>query len=185
MDNVTFKTDRGVVIAKVTKGGVELHIPSNFNGKRLEEFKNLYESELLKLRPKMPVGLVGACYHAFVASEEAGEDGLTYNPWSKSTPKTGYAVGLTHNKVGETIVGSPGIIRTFLRKHSLKLRISGMYMGSWKDPKTGIIYLDLVKVLKDREDAVTLGRELKQVCIYHIDEADVIYLEEEPFTIEI
>ena len=188
MKQLILKYGEDTVTVKQTGKGVEIHIPRNWRGSTLEGFMQHYSAELRELRIEMPTDLCAKAYHLFCKNKT----GYTYNPWSGSTPeqnkkggKVGYAVALTHNVMLHGIEGNPGAVTAFLRKHSVKLKLDDMYIGIWENPDNGECSFDLVKVVRDREDAVSLGRLRKQIAIYDLDKEENILLENEPYIMDI
>ncbi|NME67743.1 hypothetical protein [Flammeovirga aprica] len=49
-------------------------------------------------------------------------------------------------------------------------------IGGWHDPKTFLYYFDSVMYVEDKEEAIRLGRENKQISIFDFETYDDIFL---------
>jgi len=50
------------------------------------------------------------------------------------------------------------------------------YAGVWKDPKTSIIYCDVVIWVSDKETALKIGKDKKQLAIWDIKRQKEIWI---------
>lgn len=162
----------GKVTMLIRNGALECHIPSNWRWNTFMRFRDQYREQIRAFSPKMPAALITKAYQVLSRNEA----GYTYNPWTGDVPAKGYAVGLTHNPIGERLEGSPGHLHKFCRKHGTKLRANGMYIGIWHNDDDNTTYLDLVKVVTDREEAIELGRMRGQISIFDISKDKEIKL---------
>lgn len=114
-------------------------------------------------------------YHARLTGETLHlSDGLP--------PTVGFAVGREgwEMRLGQECV-SKALIRSWLdRVQSDNARIVADYdldwaVGVWYDK--GFVYLDVVNVVEDRDEAIRLGRERSQLAIYDLSAGAEIRLD--------
>jgi hypothetical protein len=78
-----------------------------------------------------------------------------------STPTRGYIVGVRPYKSNEPSIASLQIYDG---------------IGGWYDPKTRFYEIDLVRVIQDKEEAISFAKYYNQKSIYNIENDEVIYL---------
>lgn len=50
------------------------------------------------------------------------------------------------------------------------------FLGGWTDEKTGVFYLDWVRIIEDKGDAVRTAKKFKQLAIYDFENKEVVYI---------
>ena len=94
--------------------------------------------------------------------------GITYNYINEIPVRKGYSVA--GDKSFEVII--PHLLREkdlieYIHENYDMLNIMGYHLGIWKHNKQ--YYLDVVKVMKDKELAIKYGILNKQIAIYDLD----------------
>lgn len=92
------------------------------------------------------------------------------------SPMSGYCVA--PSKETEEMVSSPFFnelrLAQYIEEHKEELELTGNHVGIWEDK--GIVYLDVVKVLKNKELALRVASMGDQLAIYDIENNTSIYL---------
>ncbi|SHN24583.1 hypothetical protein [Streptomyces yunnanensis] len=100
-----------------------------------------------------------------IATETTVQGGFTWAR-GRSNPTSGYVVAKP--EYGKKIFGwdgSAGVIAGFVAEHLLTVAANErMWYGTWVSGD--VLYLDLVEIIEDREDAMRLGRERNELAIY-------------------
>lgn len=101
--------------------------------------------------------------------------GFTINVLTGKTPKVGWAVAIrgAEKKVRSKKMSSLTLQR-YRKKHP-ELERNDRYLGAW-DNGRGTIFLDVVRIVHDKEMAMTAGRAAGQISIYNFKTKEVIYL---------
>ena len=98
-----------------------------------------------------------------------GADGTYTRDGSAFSPTVGYAVGASlPTLMGERLTGGDVALWLANVPHAVA------YFGAWRDG--GILYVDAVDYVIDRDAAVKLGRERGELAIYAFDGEGVIDL---------
>lgn len=95
-------------------------------------------------------------------------EGFTIDPVTLKTPKSGYAVAMLETQGS---FGDDGLKRAFDK--AIK---NGDFLGGWLDTESGLFYYDRVKVIEDRDEAVKVGKENKQIAIFDLSTGTEIRL---------
>ena len=97
-------------------------------------------------------------------------DGYTVNAKTLQPVTTGYAVAVegTQNSFGNA--GLARVIAYVLSHPEINA------IGGWKDSQTGKYYFDATIIVQDLETATKLGKENKQIAIFHLDTLQEIRL---------
>ncbi len=103
-------------------------------------------------------------------------NGATYNlNTGEINPSEGFFVGL--NGMGETVgIDKPinGVIQKFVLENSNLLSNREFFVGSWiEDDK---LFLDIVVKVDDKQAAIDIGKDNKQIAIYDANKKEVITL---------
>jgi len=95
-------------------------------------------------------------------------------------PTTGYVVALAG--LGQTFTdwesfwgGVEGPLWQWVRKARELAAWHNGYLGSWTDPDTGMIYLDVVRVLQSRAEALELAESTGELAIWDLAASDAIF----------
>lgn len=103
-----------------------------------------------------------------VAVRTVRNGGCTIDPVTGSTPTTGYALAVP----GFEQVTEPGfwdladIVADYVRDNRSQLAPFGRYLGTWEHD--GRLYLDVVQVVTDRDDALALAESRGELAIYDL-----------------
>lgn len=101
--------------------------------------------------------------------------GCTFNPSGRgSMPVSGYAVALSGF---EHVIPLDRFRSADLFYYDLHQKHPD-WIGVWlmENDDEQLVYLDVVEIVEDREDAIALGREHSQKAIYWIDGEEEIFL---------
>lgn len=101
-------------------------------------------------------------------AEDINSGGTTYNLLNKSKTTTGHAVSVFPNR-GVIIDGSVTVshVKDFIRNNMDIFSKGGFNLGGWKDGGKG--YLDISASVKDRAQAIKLGKQFNQKAISDLD----------------
>lgn len=104
------------------------------------------------------------------------EGGASY--WTTiSTPTTGYTVGI--DRYGKIINSEQPNAVEEVKDYITQHHLDGAGIGLWVDQDTGILYLDVVLVFYDKDQALRYAVEQSQLAIYDIENDEVIDVEYE------
>jgi phage gp29-like protein len=106
--------------------------------------------------------------------------GFTYNPVRlkhRGPPRRGYALSVRKDteKVIDLAAKREAVkaqLKEYVRKHRETIKAEGNYLGGWID--NGKLYLDISKVIKDRNEAVKAAERAEQLAIYDLGEGKTI-----------
>ena len=103
------------------------------------------------------------------------DDGFSLSLWGE-IPQTGYMVSF---KGFEEIFENPTILDVvdYVRENANYLYLlPHAFVGGWMDAETGKYYLDISENVQDKEQALQLAAERKQLAIYDVANGVSIYL---------
>ena len=104
---------------------------------------------------------------AFLAASHP--KGFTYNIQGGCVQTSGYAVAVaaTQNSFGED-----GLMKVveYAVKHNIEC------VGGWFDKKSGRFYFDATVIVKEKKEAIALGRANKQIAIFILNTGREIQL---------
>jgi phage gp29-like protein len=111
--------------------------------------------------------------------------GFTYNPvkvHDKEAPPDGFALSVRPD--AEEIMHTDGLTKKYLRmklgdyvaRFKDELKQPDAYLGAWHDKDSGRIFLDLSKVVKDKNEAMSLAKQAHQLGIYDLAHGETIKL---------
>lgn len=91
-------------------------------------------------------------------------------------PTAGFMVSLVgHEKQIDADTLSVFDIEQYLEEHANELT-SGAFLGAWFDiEKTGLMYLDISVNVPDKETALNIGRENKQLAVFDLQTRESVY----------
>lgn len=105
----------------------------------------------------------GSIYRAFEEVKNGAE--FTRNPFTGAKPTEGFAVAID----GETLTDlTPASVQAFIQKNADVLSREDVFIGAWKDPKTGMPQIELSRVVPDRGAAELLGTAFDQKGVFDI-----------------
>jgi hypothetical protein len=92
-------------------------------------------------------------------------------------PPGGFMVALPGNEeVFETDKVTLTTFAEYMDRHREALDDPDTFFGSWLDPESGKVYLDVSKNLADLDEAKRLGKEYKQLAIYDLNKGEEVRL---------
>lgn len=99
-----------------------------------------------------------------------------------TVPTTGYAVALAdreeqhhlHGGVVADMEASRDAVAGYVAEHLDALTEPGHFLGTWVDGQ--VLFLDVVKIIHGREEAVRVGKINKQLAIFHLDTGETVTL---------
>ncbi len=107
-----------------------------------------------------------------ILEQTATNGGASINMATGKVPATGYMV----SRAGSETV-TDGLTRDhlerFVQAYQDELDKPDTYLGTWLDPDTGLVYLDISDNL---DTAVALGAERAQLAIYAVEQEETIRL---------
>ena len=92
-------------------------------------------------------------------------------------PSTGYALSIfkaTERKY--TNIPDQSVINQFIEDNIKLLSFEENFIGGWYDKDNNCTYLDISRIIQDREDAIHSAKLSNQICIFDIDTKEYIYL---------
>ncbi len=106
--------------------------------------------------------------------------GFTYNPVrykDRTPPKRGFALSIKKNtekviKLDQTHEKIRAQLKDYIRAHRADIKKEGNFLGGWIDK--GKLYVDISKVVKDKDDAINLAREAKQLAVFDLGKGQTI-----------
>jgi hypothetical protein len=102
----------------------------------------------------------------FVAAAKA--NGGATRTLHGNTPQTGYMVSVPGpEKVLKVLTAAS--VNAFTRTHAEKLSFPGAYVGAWLDTTTGLWYLDVSVNVRQRNQALRLGRQWSQLAVWDVE----------------
>ena len=105
-----------------------------------------------------------------IVEHTTNNGGASINMATGTTPATGYMV----SRAGSEVVFSDGLTRAaveeFTQAYQEELDNPDTYLGTWLDPETGLVYLDISDNLDNLDTAVALGAER----IYAVEQGETI-----------
>jgi hypothetical protein len=108
-----------------------------------------------------------------IAHETNG--GSTFSPEGENlSGKDLYAVGSYPDRARTVDQLTPQILKKFKDNNADLLSQGDHAVGTWKDPDTGKVALDISKLHTDRDQAIKAGQDANQKAIYHLGTGETI-----------
>ena len=111
-----------------------------------------------------------------IIEHTAMNGGASINMATGKVPDAGFMV----SRAGSEIITEMPLIREhlerFVQAYQDELDNSDTYLGTWIDPDTGLVYLDISDNLDNLDTAVALGVEREQLAIYAVEQGETIRL---------
>lgn len=107
----------------------------------------------------------------------AREGGFTYNPRTGEQPKKGWAVSVDKQREKVFDHNEPVTVTAILdywKNNREFFGNEGNNFGGWLDTNTGKFYLDVSKVVPDKETALRLARENDQIGIFNLETKEYV-----------
>lgn len=102
---------------------------------------------------------------AIVAAQNP--EGFTFNLHTMNYQKSGYAVAC---KETQNSFGREGLAKVL----AYCINNDVECVGGWYDSESGNYYFDATRIVKDREEAILLGRANDQLAIFDLDSLEEI-----------
>lgn len=114
-------------------------------------------------------------YASLLSKVEQG--GFTYNPISKESPTSGFAVSVTQGR--EKVIKADSISENDIAEYldankDIFETTKGANVGGWFDKETGKIYLDISVVTPNKEQAIEMAQKHNQEGIYDLSAGQTI-----------
>ena len=100
--------------------------------------------------------------------------GASINMTAGTTPAGGYMVSRAGSEIITEMPRLRGDLERFVQAYQEELDNSDTYLGTWIDPDTGLVYLDISDNLDNLDTAVALGAERAQLAIYAVEQGETI-----------
>ena len=106
-----------------------------------------------------------------IIEHTANNGGASINMATGNVPDTGYMV----SRAGSEIITELPMMRDHLERFVQAYQDElDTYLGTWLDPETGLVYLDISDNLDNLDTAVALGAERAQLAIYAVEQEETI-----------
>ncbi len=128
-----------------------------------DDIANVFPEYFTPATRQLPNDFNGGIYRAM--DSLADGDGFTRNPFTGAEPAEGFAVAIDGASLKDM---SPESVQAFLQKHADVLSREDVYLGAWKAPDTGVVELELSRIVPDKEQAVLLGQAFDQKAVRDI-----------------
>lgn len=99
--------------------------------------------------------------------------GITLNPSTGTSPTSGYAVGYPYG--GISFRDDSEVDIKWIAEVAREADENGYFVGSWYAPH-GVIFIDLVEVITDRDEAIEAGLSRTELAIYDLEKGEEITL---------
>jgi hypothetical protein len=88
---------------------------------------------------------------------------------------SGYALSTSpdHERTYAGTVSAADVL-AYATEHAAALSAPGAVFGGWRDPDTGVAYLDVSIVVSDRDEALTLARVHDQLAVFDLDHGESV-----------
>ena len=110
-----------------------------------------------------------------VLESVATTGGASINLAAGTTPNSGYMVSRAGSeRVVEQLTRAE--VESYITDHQEELDNSDTYLGTWADPDTGLVYLDISDKLDNLYTAIRAGVEREQLAVYAVEQEETIRL---------
>lgn len=134
-----------------------------------DDIANVFPEYFTPAARQIPNDFNGGIYRAI---EDMGPDGdFTRNPFTGAEPAEGFAVAIDGASISKF---DHETVQAFLQKHADVLSREDVYLGAWKAPDTGVVEIELSRVVPDRAQAELLGQAFDQKGIYDVQGDTII-----------
>lgn len=128
-----------------------------------DDIANVFPEYFTPAARQLPNDFNGGIYRAI---EDLGPNGgFTRNPFTGAEPAEGFAVAIDGASISKF---DHETVQAFLQKHADVLSREDVYLGAWKAPDTGVVEIELSRVVPDRAQAELLGQAFDQKGIYDV-----------------
>ena len=111
-----------------------------------------------------------------IIEHTAMNGGASINMATGKVPDAGYMVSRVGSEVITEAPLTREVVEGFTQAYQDELDNSDTYLGTWVDPDTGLVYLDISDNLDNLDTAVALGAEREQLAIYAVEQGETIRL---------
>lgn len=110
------------------------------------------------------------------------QGGFTYNPVrfkDRDAPKEGFALSISPENEKRILLSErrdiiKEQIKQYVRDHRAEIKQSGNFLGGWIE--NGRLYLDISKVMRNKDEAMKAARAAKQLAIFDLVKGETINL---------
>ena len=110
---------------------------------------------------------------ARLLSDARTSGGATLDPNGGESPTSGYAVAYPY--MGISFPDNGDVDMAWIQEMVRDCAAAGYYVGSWKAPH-GVIFIDAVEIVADRDEAIEKGLSRTELAIYDIEKDEEITL---------
>ena len=108
-----------------------------------------------------------------IIEHTANNGGASINMATGTTPDSGYMV----SRAGSELITEMPLIREHLERFVQAYQDElDTYLGTWIDPDTGLVYLDISDNLDSLDTARDMGIAREQLAIYAVEQGETIRL---------
>jgi len=125
-----------------------------------DDMANVFPEYFTPAARQLPNDFNGGIYRAMDSLVDG--EGFTRNPFTGAEPAEGFAVAIDGASLKDM---SSESVQAFLQKHADVLSREDVYLGARKAPDTGVVELELSRVVPDQQQAVLLGQSFDQKAI--------------------
>ena len=111
-----------------------------------------------------------------IIEHTANNGGASINMATGNVPATGYMVSRAGSEIITELPMMRDHLERFVQAYHEELDNTDTYLGTWLDPETGLVYLDISDNLDNLDTAVALGAERAQLAIYAVEQEETIRL---------
>jgi hypothetical protein len=128
-----------------------------------DDIANVFPEYFTPAARQIPNDFNGGIYRAIEDLGPAG--GFTRNPFTGAEPVEGFAVAIDGASISKF---DNETVQAFLQKHADILSREDVYLGARKAPDTGVVEIELSRVVPDRAQAELLAQAFDQKGFYDI-----------------
>lgn len=99
--------------------------------------------------------------------------GITLDPNGGESPTSGYAVAYPY--MGISFLDHDDVDMAWVEEMVRDCSDKGYYVGSWKADH-GVIFIDAVEIVSDRDEAIEKGLSRTEIAIYDLGKGEEITL---------
>ena len=99
--------------------------------------------------------------------------GITLNVHTNRTKKTGFAVSLTGFETKAHTLNER-VLNTYLETNKVILSKQNHFFGAWIE--NDLTYFDVSIIVRSKKQAISLGRQNKQLAIFDLKKLQTIYI---------
>ena len=111
-----------------------------------------------------------------IIEHTANNGGASINMATGNVPDSGYMVSRAGSEIITELPMMREHLEQFVQAYQDELDSSDTYLGTWIDPDTGLVYLDISDNLDSLDTARDMGIAREQLAIYAVEQGETIRL---------